>query len=108
MLAKIAHCYAVAELGLDALTAPLPSLILGHDLTLSQYLVGGTHLQIPAPQFGPKERTAGLYTLHQLHLGIRPLFLDGQPVGRGLVTATIRLFAIHNTPLYEVVVGELN
>jgi hypothetical protein len=108
MLAKIAHCYAVAELGLDSLNALLPPLILGHDLTLSQYLVGGTDLQIPAPQFGAKERNAGLYTLHQLHLGIRPLFLDGKPVGRGLVTATIRLFAIHNTPLYEVVVGELN
>lgn len=107
MLAKIAHCYAIAELGVDAVHSMLPPLILGQDTTIAQCLVGGTDVAIPIPPYGPKEKAAGLWTLHQMRLVVRPLLEKATGARRWLVTVAVRLFALHSAPTYEIIVGEL-
>ena len=52
MLAKIAHGYAIAELGLTRFSPALPDLILGRNPLLSSYLIG----KCPAPPSVPMTR----------------------------------------------------
>jgi hypothetical protein len=100
MLAKIAHGYAVAELGLDNLTSWLPDIILGtSSKSKLQYLIGAADkkllAEIPPPQ-GLDQQDPPLYTAHQVRL-----------LRSGLgISVAIRLFAFHKVPpLYHVVVG---
>ena len=53
MLAKIAHGYAVAELGSDGFLPMLPDLILGRDLSLCTHLVGQYSEAWPIPEPPP-------------------------------------------------------
>jgi hypothetical protein len=92
MLAKIAHSYAVAELGLDGIDPELPDLILGKNSDLASYLIGAS------PHYFPARRDR---LSHQISLGLLP---HGE---RQLVCVHIRLFATHNTPAYLVIAGEL-
>jgi hypothetical protein len=92
MLAKIAHSYVVAELGLDGVDPELPDLILGKYPDLASYVIGAS------PHYFPARRDR---FSHQLSLGLLP---HGE---RWLVCVHIRLFATHNTPAYLVIGGEL-
>lgn len=90
MLAKIAHSYAVANLGLRAFRPLLPDLILGRSTTAS-YLVGGD-VSIPTPETEP--------VLHHVYLQ------NCLTSGVVYTLVAIRLFAFVGMPRYHVVVGE--
>lgn len=90
MLAKIAHSYAVANLGLSAFRPLLPDLVLGRSATES-YLVGGD-VSIPTRETEP--------FLHHVYL---QNCLTG---GVEYILVAIHLFAVIGMPRYHVVVGE--
>ena len=90
-LAKIAHVYAVAELGLDAFKPVLVNAILDKPPMLLSYYVGG-----PISDRTEKEQV----DLHELEIFRYPFD------GRQLVIVRIQLFAFYNFPAYELVVGE--
>ena len=89
MLAKIAHAYAVAHIGLDQFAPYLPDLILGRSTT-APYLVGGD----------PHPLEAQTNTLHHVY---RQDCLRG---GVNYVIVAIQLFAFMGMPRYHVVAGE--
>lgn len=91
MLAKIAHSFAVAELGLDKFEPRLVSLITRGDIS-TMNLVGGDD----ALNDGERPSEA----LHELALGYQRIN------GTAYVVARIRLFASSGGPFYSVVVGE--
>lgn len=100
LLAKIGHCYAIAELGANSFHPLAPDVILGRDAHIGE-IVGGDFpdtvtstpddLEPPIPDAG-----------HLLDLDY--LLRPGRPP---LVIANIRLFASISTPTYRVVVGEV-
>jgi hypothetical protein len=91
MLAKIAHSYAVAELGLDGFKPCLQKIILGTDIRHLAHYVGGTR-EIPPRSNDVYE--IGLTTIQST--GNRPYLM-----------ATIRLLSdVQGMPEYWVVVGE--
>jgi hypothetical protein len=90
MLAKIAHSYAVAELGSDAFHPLLPDLILGTE-DRAAYLVGGDASEFPLPDKEPY--------LHHVYL------LNAMSGGIMYTLVSIRLFAVVGMPRYHVVVG---
>jgi hypothetical protein len=90
MLAKIAHGFAVGELGLDGFDPDLPDLVLGRNLALASYLIGLSNEQQPV--------TSGLLS-HQIGWGIFPW------ANRLLIGVRMCLFAVHGTPAYTVIVG---
>jgi hypothetical protein len=92
MLAKIAHGYAVAQLGFDSFSPLLPDLILGRNLTLASYLVG----KCPSPPRIPE----------------KPPLLMIEP--RSVSAGQQRFFAVNmslftelgcETPAYTVIAG---
>jgi hypothetical protein len=88
MLAKIAHGFGVAHLGMGNLDFLLPPLILGAPDRDPLWFIGCDP---------PKEP---IDYLHQVDLELhRPT---------ALVTARIRLFARYGAPIYRVVVGRPN
>ncbi len=91
MLAKIAHSFAVAELGLDKFKPLLVSLITRGDISRMN-LVGGDD----ALNDGQRPSVA----LHELALGYQRIN------GTVYVVARIRLFASSGGPFYSVVVGD--
>ena len=92
VLAKIAHSYAVARLGLNGFAPLLLDLIHGRRVTNAPELVGSDP-ETPVPASG---------IVHELHLTPHPKF----------VVVRIRLFASssiegeHSMPVYLVVAGE--
>jgi len=90
MLAKIAHSYAVAEIGQNAFRPLLPDLILGKSNTPA-YLVGGD-ASAPPPVTEPILHH--IYRQHCLTNGVE------------YVLVAIRLFAFIGMPRYHIVVGE--
>lgn len=90
MLAKIAHAYAVAELGESAFKPVLRRFIRGKQKGPSSYWVGG-ELNLPAAE--PH--------LHDIRWRVTP-----SNVGV-LVIVELRLFAFFGGPRYHVVVGTL-
>ena len=89
MLAKIAHSYAVALLGLDSFRPYLRDLILGRSTT-GPYLVSGD----------PRPLEMQTNTLHRVY---REDCIRG---GVNYVLVAIQLFAFMGMPRYHVVVGE--
>ena len=90
MLAKIAHSYAVATIGLDAFTPMLPVFILGGD-DRAAYVVGGD-----VSSFAPSEPEARLHSIH----------IQGcKNADQEYILVAIRLFAFAGMPQYHVVVG---
>lgn len=89
MLAKIAHSFAMAELGADAFEPLLPDLILGKSET-APYLVGGD---------ATEESSSVELPLH--YLG--PMYASVDEVLYLLIA--IRLFSKMGMPRYHVVVG---
>jgi hypothetical protein len=90
MLAKIAHSYAVAELGLGSFRPLLPDLILGKSSNAPS-LVGGDPT---TPSTAPEP------DLHNVHLR------DCIAGNVRYTLAAIRLFAFAGMPRYHIVVGE--
>ena len=94
-LAKTAHSYAMAELGVDAFAPFLESIVLEDDFDkirgeCGKY-VGGAENASPYPTSN----------LHEIGIGGRLVR------GRFLVVVTVRLFSnVLGTPTYDVVVGE--
>lgn len=90
MLAKIAHAYTVAELGLGSFTPFLLPAILRNDLDDSVQYIGGSTSETPASRLTHE-------ISHALHVR-RP----------ELVLVRIRLFAALDTPTYLVAAGLRN
>lgn len=89
LIAKIAHAYAVAELGLNFFKPLATDLILGKTDTLSQW-VGGDW-EIPKPSDA----------LFDLKLE------QASSNGVNFLLVHVRLFSFFGTPQYHVVVGEI-
>jgi hypothetical protein len=88
MLAKIAHGYAVAEMGIDSFDPFLIPIIRDGDTSNTIQYIGGMEREEPPSA-----------VLHQIALGnwSGPL--------QGLVTVRLRLLAVLGTPTYWIVVG---
>ncbi|MHB1678671.1 MAG: hypothetical protein ACYCSS_14290 [Sulfuriferula sp.] len=90
MLAKIAHAYAVAELGIKGFNAVLQPIILGIDTRHLAYYIGGSR-EIPPP----------IPCHYNLSLSVSP-----SPTGQKFYEVAIRLLSdIQGMPMYRVVVG---
>jgi len=86
-LAKIAHAFTSAELGINAFTPFLTRMIRERDLsTTTQYIGGGEGNEAPSTH------------LHQIE------FFE-TATSRDLITVRIRLLTVLGTPTYYVVVG---
>jgi hypothetical protein len=92
MLAKIAHGYAVAELGLNRFAPALPDLILGRNPLLSSYLIG----KCPVPRSIPDNPPLLMIDMSCASMG-----------ERRFVAVNMRLFADlgEETPVYTVIAG---
>jgi hypothetical protein len=89
MIAKIAHSYAVAELGVDAFKSTLTPAIRNQPQRMLEF-VGGDWEVPPAKSH-----------LHDIHWRV-------QTVGRvNYVVVSLRLFAFMGSPQYHIVAGEL-
>jgi hypothetical protein len=92
MLAKIAHSFAVGEIGIENFDPELPDLILGRNPHLISYLIGGS--TEPSPHISFQFR-------HEMQTSIAT---------RGDVRFAViqlRLFASSGAPEYNVVVGRI-
>ena len=92
LIAKIAHCYAVTHLGLDAFRPLLTDVILGGSDDYG-YAIGGSLGEVP-----PTQPEAG-------HIVSLEFFINAN---RSFVIVHIRLFASSGTPAYYAVVGEMD
>lgn len=90
MLAKIAHSYSIAELGLDAFTPSLIPLIRDGELSNSIQHIGGLSKAEPASR--------AVHEISHLEVGARPR----------LVVVRVRLFAALEAPTYIVSAGWRN
>jgi hypothetical protein len=97
MLAKIAHTFAVARLGLDSFKHFLPPLILGED-DKAAYLIGGA-----APPTAPLPAIPYSDKTHHHTLTLTVMGSPGKP---DVIAMTIRLFEHIGSPTYWVIVGE--
>lgn len=87
-MAKIAHAYAAAELGLDAFKPMLTEMILQRDFSRRSSLLGGGSGDEPAA--------------HELH----DLAFASEPgTDAALVTVRVRILGVLGTPTYHVIVG---
>ena len=98
-MAKVAHGYAVAALGLDGFKPYLPPHILD----------GGTNTDVE--HIGVLESTVRENVLHDIRCFIDKVQLSSLPMLpnqiKSLVIVHIDLFANHNLNPFEVVVGEI-
>jgi hypothetical protein len=93
MLAKIAHSFAVAEVGLENFDPMLMDLLFGRNLALASNLIGLSTNPMPIPE----------NLRHQIAWGALPW------ARQWVVGVRIRLFAAHSTTqAYTVVAGVLN
>jgi hypothetical protein len=90
MLAKIAHSYAVAELGMDGFNPILNNLIRGLPTLHMAQFVGGNFLPEPKST-----------DLHEISIK-----LSNRIDGRGFWVVRVRLFADLDMPAYYIVAGE--
>lgn len=95
-VAKIAHTFAAARLGIGSFEPLLPPIILGTDPNIG-FLVGACDSPTE-PQPLPDGTTT---TPHKLAL--RAMKADGEPP---ILVATVHLFPFTGAPSYNVIVGE--
>lgn len=88
MLAKIAHSYAVAELGIDGFAPFVAEMITTKDVSNCVQFIGGLMTAEPETQ-----------KLHELSFG------TPSPVRPDIISVRIRLFACLGAPTYFVAVG---
>ncbi|CCB67452.1 hypothetical protein [Hyphomicrobium sp. MC1] len=91
MLAKIAHSYAVAELGYDSFEHSLTPFIRGFQFDGEPQWIGGC----PAGETAPNTR------LHEIGWEVVAIG------GTFYATVVVRLFCFLGTPSYQIVVGKL-
>lgn len=91
MLAKVAHSYAIAELGYDSFEHSLTPLIRGFQFEGEPQWIGG----MPSSEDTPKTR------LHEIGWEIIEVG------STAYVTVSLRFFCFLGTPSYRVVVGKL-
>ena len=93
-LAKIAHCYVIANVGLEGFRPLLQDVILGKGSP--SYYVGGAG---PLPRFVPDPREDVDHQIYPMTLTIREV---------DYIAVQIRLFTHMRpiTPIYVIVVGE--
>jgi len=96
-LAKLAHCFAVAQFGVNGFKHALPPIILGTDKNAG-WLVGGGIPPAKIPEL-PAGRTS-LPDAHELRFAI---YGDEH---HDLLVAEMRLCTFTGAPGYRVVVGE--
>jgi hypothetical protein len=94
MLAKIAHAYAVAELGFDAFRPVLANFIRGQPLRQLWHWIGSDTVM-------PAAQAALQSTLHDIQ------WLVPTINGRTYVMVSLRLFSFIGSPRYHIIVGEL-
>jgi hypothetical protein len=94
MLAKIAHSFAVAQLGSESFVPFLPTFILSNDNCDFRLFMGTMELR---PQLPAEIPTDGN------HLG---LLADEDAGGQEYITAIIQLFRSFDAPFYRVVIGQ--
>jgi hypothetical protein len=90
-LAKTAHAYAIAELGIDSFKHALIEIILNREHDISKF-VGGYH--------GPPPPVSAPENLVNAHIGQA---VDGP--GKGLIVAALQFYPLLNSPIYSVIVG---
>jgi hypothetical protein len=93
MIAKIAHCEAVADLGYGNFKPFLPNLIRGTDNSKLPYFVGGAPIELPPTKLR--------------HHRIAFKFFTNATSKQQIVCVNVQLFAELGTPQYFVVVGEV-
>jgi hypothetical protein len=104
LLAKIAHAYTVAELGMDGFKPFLVNLILGVPPLRACYFVGGNTTEgPPAGKIPPPSKEQHEISFVELSLPFTPPL----PRPPNLIIVRIRLFSNLATPIHYVVVGEL-
>jgi hypothetical protein len=92
MVAKIAHGFAAAELGINSFDPLLPKFILGNDNNAGSFLIGGW------PEDGMHQPAA------TCQIGLAFCEWDGQT----LVNVRLRFFPEHPLiPIYHVIVGAI-
>jgi hypothetical protein len=91
LLAKVAHAYAVAELGLDAFTPYLLGIIRNQDPSLMSHLIGSAMSEAPVSQ-----------DMHDIEILAPEVLGSGQ-----LVVVKFHLFAnLKGMPAHYVIAGE--
>jgi hypothetical protein len=96
MLAKVAHSFAVAEIGEENFLPYLKPIILGSDLSYVGSVIGQTKA---FPENTPLEA-------HHIALRCLP-GISGSPVDGEWVTVGIKMFSGHSEVTYSVVAGKL-
>lgn len=91
-LAKTAHAYAVAELGLDSFEPTLIDIILNRKHDISKF-VGG--------YYGPRPPGSSPENIVNAHIGQA---VDGP--GKGLIAAALQFYPLLHSPIYSVIVGK--
>lgn len=90
LLAKTAHCAAVAEFGVDGFEPYLLDIVLGRDLTCSNYYIG-MYPDLEPPIEGPFSFEVGV--------------IEGDPFG-SCIHVKVRFFADLGAPTYSVIAGK--
>jgi len=96
-LAKIAHTFAVAQLGIDSFLPFLPEFILGKRPRFADFLVGAH-----SPPTEPQQLPQGTHTATAHDLSLSMLTAGSVPE---VIQATIKLFQFTGSPTYAVMVG---
>lgn len=94
MLAKIAHAYAVAELGIDNFTPLLPKAIIGREPWQPGYYVGGYPSEMPRSEY-----------MSEIGFADFPSPDFPSPDGTPFKVVKIRLFGDMGAPVYFIAVG---
>jgi hypothetical protein len=96
MLAKIAHSYAVADMGAENFLPYLPPIILGHDISYLGSVVGQTIKSEPPPEGGGSH-----------FLNMSTVATPGSDFGDEWIVVRIGLFEQWLDINYSVVVGKV-
>jgi hypothetical protein len=103
MLAKIAHSFAVAELGYERFTSYLPPLILGSDINLPHYVGGLSPLDDSAEMFLGEPGTKVTHLINH--------YLNCEDImgNDGAIYLSVLINLLQpSTPTYRVVVAKLS
>ncbi len=98
MLAKVAHTFAAARLGIDSFKPYLPDFILGKNPMKGAQLIGGDGDPTPGQPYIPPGKQI---MHHQMQLYM--LASHNKPT---LLAMSIKLFTFTGAPSYQVIVGE--
>jgi hypothetical protein len=98
-LAKVVHCMAIAQFGIDSFRPFLPEVILGKEKNIGFYVGGMSLGTTPDPDL-PK----GTHKISAHHFAFTQML--NEATGHRVLVGTLRLFAFTGAPTYCAVVGE--